>query len=73
MMKKPFFGLGKPKIQYSGVKNIEGGDVKEIPPSTRITLMHRSPSSELGNLAISTGDEVKTGQKLNPVRPGKPI
>lgn len=65
MMKKPFFGLGKPKIQYSGVKNIEGGDVKEIPPSTRITLMHRSPSSELGNLAISTGDEVKTGQKLN--------
>ena len=64
-MKKPFFGLGKPKIQYSGVKNIEGGDVKEIPPSTRITLMHRSPSSELGNLAISTGDEVKTGQKLN--------
>jgi len=65
MIKKPFFGLGKPKLKYSGINNIEGKDVKEIPPSTRITLMHKSPNGELGDLALSTGDEVKTGQKLN--------
>ena len=65
MIKKPFFGLGKSKLQYSGIKNIEGKDVKEIPPSTRITLMHKSPDGELGELVLSIGDEVRTGQKLN--------
>lgn len=30
-----------------------------------ITLMHKSPNGELGDLALSIGDEVKTGQKLN--------
>jgi len=65
MIKKPFFGFGKPKLKYSGVRNIEGEDLKEIPPSTRITLMHKSPDSELGDFALSIGDEVKTGQKLN--------
>ncbi len=65
MIKKPFFGLGKPKLKYSGIENIEGKDVKEIPPSTMITLMHKSPNGELGDLALSIGDEVKTGQKLN--------
>jgi len=65
MIKKPFFGFGKPKLKYSGIENIEGEDLKEIPTSTRITLMHKSPNSELGDLALSIGDEVKTGQKLN--------
>jgi len=65
MIKKPFFGLGKPKLIYSGIKNIEGKDVKEIPPSTRITLMHKSPIGELDDLALSIGDEVRTRQKLN--------
>jgi len=65
MIKKPFFGLGKPKLKYSGIENIEGKDVKEIPPSTMITLMHKTPDSELDDLALSIGDEVKTGQKLN--------
>jgi len=65
MIKKPFFGLGKPKLKYSGVRNIEGKDLKEIPPPNRITLMHKSPIDELGDLALSTGDEVKTGQRLN--------
>ena len=57
--------MGKPKLKYSGIENIEGKDVKEIPPSTMITLMHKSPNGELGDLALSIGDEVKTGQKLN--------
>jgi len=65
MIKKPFFGLGKPKLQYSGINNIEGKDLKEIPPSTRVTLMHKSPGGELGELVLSIGDEVRTGQKLN--------
>lgn len=65
MIKKPFFGLGKPKLRYSGIKDLEGKDVKEIPPSTRITLMHKSPNGELDDLALSIGDEVRTGQKLN--------
>lgn len=65
MIKKPFFGLGKPKLQYSGINNIEGKDIKEIPPSTRVTLMHKSPGGEPGELVLSIGDEVRTGQKLN--------
>ena len=65
MIKKPFFGFGKPKLKYSEIKNIEGKDVKEIPPSTMITLMHKAPGGELDDLALSIGDEVKTGQKLN--------
>ena len=65
MTKKSFFGLGKPKLPYSGVRDIEGEDLKEIPPSTRITLMHKAPNGELGDLALSIGDEVRTGQKLN--------
>ena len=65
MIKKPFFGLGKIKLKYSGIRNIEGEDLKEIPPSTRITLMHKSPNGELGDLALSIGDEVRTGQRLN--------
>ena len=65
MIRKPFFGLGKPKLQYSGIKNIEGKNIKEIPPSTRVTLMHKSPGGQPGELVLSMGDEVRTGQKLN--------
>ena len=65
MIKKPFFGLGKPKLQYSGIKNIEGKDIKEIPPSPGVTLVHKSPDSQPGELILSIGDEVRTGQKLN--------
>ena len=65
MIKKPFFGLGKPKLTYSGVRDIEGEDLKEILPSPRITLMHKSPNGDLGDLSLSIGDEVNTGQKLN--------
>ena len=64
MMKKPFFGLGKPKLKYSGFNDIEGKDIKEIPLSTRITLMHKAPNGQLSDLALSIGDEVRTGQKL---------
>ena len=71
MIKKPFFGLAKPKLKYSGIKNIEGKDVKEIPPSPRITLMHKSPKGELDDLVLSIGDEVRTGQRLNLRKTGK--
>lgn len=71
MLKKPFFGLRKPRLKYSGIKNIEGKDLKEIPLSTRITLMHKSPGGEPGDLALSIGDEVRTGQKLNLRKTGK--
>jgi len=63
MIKKPFFGLGKPKLKYSGVSDIEGEGLKEIPLSTKITLMVKS--DELDDLVLSAGDDVKTGQKLN--------
>ncbi|MBW1779948.1 MAG: 4Fe-4S dicluster domain-containing protein [Deltaproteobacteria bacterium] len=62
MIKKPFFGLGKPKLTYLRIDEI-GRDIKEIPLSGKVTFLLKSP--EQGeDLIISSGDEVRTGQRL---------
>jgi len=62
MIKKPFFGLGKPKLTYLRIDEI-GHDIKEIPLSGKVTFLLKSP--EQGeDLIISSGDEVRTGQRL---------
>jgi len=65
MIKKPFFGLGKPKLSYSGIED-SGHDIQEIPPSDRLFLSLTCDRRDMQDLAISTGNEVRTGQRLRP-------
>jgi electron transport complex protein RnfC len=64
-MKKPFFGLTKPKLSYSGIDDI-GHDIQEIPPSDRLFLSLKCKKQGMQDLAVSTGNEVRTGQRLMP-------
>ena len=63
MIKKPFFGLGKPKLTYTGIDEI-GHDIKEIPFSDKVTLFLKSEDQDINNVILSTGEQVKTGQRL---------
>ena len=64
-MKKPFFGLTKPKLTYSGIEDI-GHDIQEIPPSGRLFLSLNCEQQDMQDLAFSTGHEVRTGQRVRP-------
>ena len=63
MIKKPFFGLGKPKLKYTGIEDIEH-DIQEIPLSDRVTLLLKSTEGDLDDLVLSTGAKVRTGERL---------
>ncbi len=65
MVKKPFFGLVKPKLAYTGIDEI-GKDIQEIPLPPKV-ILHcclESAPSDADHLALSVGDDVRTGQKL---------
>ncbi len=64
-MKKPFFGLTKPKLTYSGIEDI-GHDIQEIPPSGRLFLSLNCKQQDMQDLTVSTGHEVRTGQRVRP-------
>jgi len=64
-MKKPFFGLTKPKLTYTGIDDI-GQDIQTIPPSDRLFLSLNCTKQDMQDLKLSIGSEVKTGQKLRP-------
>ena len=65
MIKKPFFGLGKPKLSYSRIDDV-AHDIQDIPPSDKLFLSLTCDKQDMQNLAISTGNEVRTGQRLRP-------
>ena len=71
MIKKPFFGFGKPKLKYSGTESLEQGDIKEIPLPERVTLFLKAPDINLEDVLLKTGDEVKTGQRLKLLQRGE--
>ena len=64
MIKKPFFGFGKPKLDYTGIEGLQQKEVKEIPLSGRAVLFVEAPHPTVNDLAFQVGDEVKTGQNL---------
>lgn len=64
MIKKPFFGLGRPNLKYPVVKAQEQDIVKEIPVPDRVTLSLEDPYETDEELSIKIGDKVKIGQKL---------
>jgi len=61
MIKKPFFNLGaKPKLEYTVLKRVEVGPLKEIPLPRRAVLLLRS----LADPSVKKGDRVRTGQQI---------
>ena len=64
MIKKPFFGFGKPKLDYAGIEGLDQGQVKEIPLSGRIVLFVEAPHPAVNDVSFQVGDEIKTGQNL---------
>jgi len=70
MVRKPFFGLGKPKLAYTQIDDI-GTGIQEIPPPEKVTLFLEMTASNVDDLVLSTGDEVQTGQCLRPFPAGK--
>ena len=61
MIKKSFFGLIKPKIEYDSLKDISPLPEKVATPES-ITLFIRGPLNQ--TLNINVGDKVKTGCKI---------
>jgi len=64
MIKRPFFGLGKPNLKYPVVEDQEQDTVKEIPVPGRVTLFLADPYEISEDISVKVGDKVKIGQKL---------
>ena len=64
MIKRPFFGCGKPKLAYAGIEGLEQGDIKDIPVSKRAVLFVEAPPSAINDVSFQAGDKIKTGQNL---------
>ena len=64
MIKRPFFGSGKPNLKYSAVEVQRQDIVKEIPIPDKITLSLEDPYGMDEELSVRVGNKVKTGQKL---------
>jgi electron transport complex protein RnfC len=64
MVKKPFFGFGKPKLKYSVLGSKDKESLIEIPLPSRAMLFFKGSFKAVDDLAIRPGDRVKTGQKL---------
>lgn len=64
MIKRPFFGCGKPELEYAGVEGLEQGEVKDIPLSGQAVLFIEAPHPAIGDVSFKVGDEVRTGQNL---------
>ncbi len=64
MIKKSFFGFGKPKLRYSIVGNHEKESLEDIPLPSTAYLSVRDTFGRVDELAIRLGDRVRTGQKL---------
>lgn len=65
MMKKPFFGLVKPRLAYEALDSAMAA--QEIPAPAAITLLVDAPFEKKSSLSIKAGDGVKRGQALFPL------
>jgi electron transport complex protein RnfC len=63
MIKNPFFGLGKPQLQYDRLPP-RLREPEFIPAASTVTLLHRRIEAHKAPAGLRIGDTVKTGQKL---------
>ncbi|MBN2061490.1 MAG: 4Fe-4S dicluster domain-containing protein [Deltaproteobacteria bacterium] len=64
MLKKPFFGLCKPRLRYSIIDEYEKESAIEVPLPEKMSLLVKKPPSINHDLAIKPGDLIRTGQKV---------
>jgi electron transport complex protein RnfC len=63
MIKRSFFGLSRPRIEY---ESLEGKPLEpeKVPTSEKVTLYCKGTYDRKDTLLFNIGDNVKTGQKL---------
>jgi electron transport complex protein RnfC len=61
MIKRSFFGLAKPRLQY----NLVPGSVQELPVPNKVILLLKEPQDGGRGNGLKVGDSVKTGQRLS--------
>ena len=64
MIKRPFFCLATPKLQYPVLLDGEKDAIREIPLPGKATLLLEQPTADTGALLPKSGDRVQTGQSL---------
>ena len=64
MVKKPFFALAPPKLEYPVLQGREMEAVAEIPLPKRALFLVKKPENNGNGLLIKAGDKVRTGQRL---------
>jgi len=64
MVKKPFFALAPPKLEYPVLPGREMEAVAEIPLPKRALFLVKKPENKGNGLLIKAGDKVRTGQRL---------
>lgn len=64
MIKRAFFCLAAPKLQYPVLRDGEKDGIREIPLPSKATLLLEPPSAETGAILPKSGDRVQTGQSL---------
>jgi electron transport complex protein RnfC len=64
MIKKAFWGLSTPQINYEMLP-VHLPETEKIPPPERITLFHPKNESPAVPSTLGIGDPVKTGEKLS--------
>ncbi|MFC1864181.1 4Fe-4S dicluster domain-containing protein [Thermodesulfobacteriota bacterium] len=64
MIKRPFFGLSKPKLEYPSTQGRAMDSVKEIPLPSKVTLLIDQSFSGGTGIGLNLKDKVNTGQKI---------
>ncbi len=62
MIKRPFFSLATPKLQYPALQDVEKDAIRDIPLPSRVTLLLEQPAAGPGALLPASGVRVQTGQ-----------
>jgi len=64
MLKKSFFGLSNPRIEYE-LLPVPLPESEKVTASKTVTLFHKSNGNQNVAALFKTGDRVKTGQKIS--------
>ena len=64
MLKKPFFSIGKPRLEYPVIQDLNPGFEEGVPLPEMVTVYLDKPYSQDIEEFLKIGDSVKTGQKV---------
>ena len=64
MIKKPLFSIGKPKLEYPVIQDLNPDFEEGIPLPEMVTVYLNKPYSQAVEEFLKIGDSVKTGQKV---------